>query len=225
MFLPREETLLLSFDTEAVDDYKDVEFLLVTLDKYDMHATFFVTGDFLEKYPSLVQRMITEDHEVGCHTLSHPYLPFLAKHEEFVELNVCKATLESAGVNVLGFRAPYRLLSFHTFKLLRKSDYNYDASFYRIPFLPKSLSFIREIPTSTFFVLPLDDYVLLRALHLPEEFYFYILQHHPGRYHSFSFHPRIIAQYPEDFDSLLAHYADEGLLSLRHRDCVVMDVC
>lgn len=34
-------------------------------------ATFFLVGERVEKYPEVVQRIIDEGHEVGCHTYSH----------------------------------------------------------------------------------------------------------------------------------------------------------
>ena len=37
-------------------------------------ATFFITGDYLEKEPELVRRMVDEGHTVGNHTVNHPNL-------------------------------------------------------------------------------------------------------------------------------------------------------
>ncbi|MCJ1239884.1 chitin deacetylase [Varicellaria rhodocarpa] len=53
--------------------------LLDTLKQYNFHATFFITGNNLGKgpidttspYPSIIQRMISEGHQVASHTWSH----------------------------------------------------------------------------------------------------------------------------------------------------------
>ena len=39
-----------------------------------LHTTFFLTGDFLQKYPELAKRMVREGHEVGNHSFTHPHL-------------------------------------------------------------------------------------------------------------------------------------------------------
>lgn len=37
-------------------------------------TTFFLTGDFIQKYPEIVRRMNREGHEIGNHTQDHPHL-------------------------------------------------------------------------------------------------------------------------------------------------------
>ncbi|BDU75143.1 hypothetical protein METESE_01010 [Mesoterricola sediminis] len=39
-----------------------------------IRTTFFLTGEFIRKYPDLVRRMDREGHELGNHTLDHPHL-------------------------------------------------------------------------------------------------------------------------------------------------------
>ena len=38
-----------------------------------IRTTFFLTGDFVHKYPDLVRRMDREGHELGNHSLTHPH--------------------------------------------------------------------------------------------------------------------------------------------------------
>ena len=40
----------------------------------DLEITLFVTGGFIERYPTLVRRAVLAGHEVGNHTFSHPHL-------------------------------------------------------------------------------------------------------------------------------------------------------
>ena len=37
-------------------------------------CTFFVTGDILKRYPSLIKNIIELGHEIACHTYSHKSL-------------------------------------------------------------------------------------------------------------------------------------------------------
>jgi peptidoglycan/xylan/chitin deacetylase (PgdA/CDA1 family) len=48
--------------------------LLELLDELDLEITLFVTGRFIERYPTLVRQAVLNGHEVGSHTFSHPHL-------------------------------------------------------------------------------------------------------------------------------------------------------
>ena len=51
--------------------------LLDVLAKHNVKATFFMIGNRIERHPETVNRVITEGHQVGNHTYSHPVLGFL----------------------------------------------------------------------------------------------------------------------------------------------------
>jgi peptidoglycan/xylan/chitin deacetylase (PgdA/CDA1 family) len=48
--------------------------ILDALKAKNIKATFFLTGEFIHKYPALVRRIVSEGHDVGDHTWSHPHL-------------------------------------------------------------------------------------------------------------------------------------------------------
>ena len=48
--------------------------LLDLLHQHDLEVTIFVTGRFIERYPSIVRRAVLSGHEIGNHTYSHPHL-------------------------------------------------------------------------------------------------------------------------------------------------------
>ena len=54
--------------------------LLDLLHELDLEITLFVTGGFVERYPTLVRRALLEGHEVGNHTYSHPHLTTYAEN-------------------------------------------------------------------------------------------------------------------------------------------------
>lgn len=45
--------------------------ILDTLKKHNIHAAFFLVGNYIEKNPELVRRMVDEGHIVGNHTYHH----------------------------------------------------------------------------------------------------------------------------------------------------------
>jgi peptidoglycan/xylan/chitin deacetylase (PgdA/CDA1 family) len=48
--------------------------ILDTLKREGIHATVFLTGEYMQRYPDLVRRISDEGHLVGNHTFSHPHL-------------------------------------------------------------------------------------------------------------------------------------------------------
>jgi peptidoglycan/xylan/chitin deacetylase (PgdA/CDA1 family) len=54
--------------------------LLDLLQLHDLEATIFVTGRYIERYPSIVRRAVLSGHEIGNHTFSHPHLTTYAKN-------------------------------------------------------------------------------------------------------------------------------------------------
>ncbi len=46
--------------------------LLDILAAHHLHATFFVIGENVERYPKILQRAVREGHEIGNHSWSHP---------------------------------------------------------------------------------------------------------------------------------------------------------
>ena len=68
--------------------YKYTEEILDILKKYDVRATFFTVGTNVERFPELVQRELSEGHEVANHTYSHDYNFIYESPENFLlEIN------------------------------------------------------------------------------------------------------------------------------------------
>ena len=65
----KKNNFFLTFD--ASDDDTNLDYILGVLKKYHVTATFFITGNFLKKYPKDVRRIVAEGHIVGNHTYSH----------------------------------------------------------------------------------------------------------------------------------------------------------
>ncbi len=47
--------------------------ILDILKKYNVKATFFIIGNKILKNKSIIQRMVDEGHQIGCHTYSHTF--------------------------------------------------------------------------------------------------------------------------------------------------------
>lgn len=67
--IPEQKTIYLTFD-DGPGPYTDR--LLDILAKYDVKATFFVTGNYPDYY-DCIQRAYEEGHAIGVHTFTHDY--------------------------------------------------------------------------------------------------------------------------------------------------------
>lgn len=106
--------------------------LLEIFSRHDVRATFFVLGWVAEKFPNLVQQIVREGHEVGCHSYWHRPI-YTISPEEFREdtRRAKKVTEDSAGAPVKAYRAPSFSLTQGTewaAKILVEEGFEYDSS-------------------------------------------------------------------------------------------------
>ena len=73
----RRREIALTFDGGSINNAADE--ILDSLKDSGIECTFFLTGEFMRKYPQTVKRIINEGHEVGNHTWSHPHLTTFAQ--------------------------------------------------------------------------------------------------------------------------------------------------
>jgi peptidoglycan/xylan/chitin deacetylase (PgdA/CDA1 family) len=82
--------------------------ILDILDRYQLTATFFLTGNWVRRNPDLAREIILRGHEIGQHTFSHHRLPELNDNElvrEFEQME--KALRDELNVTTELFRPPY----------------------------------------------------------------------------------------------------------------------
>jgi len=80
-----EKTVYLTFDAGYENGY--TEKILDTLKEHQVPAAFFLVGNYIEKNPELVKRMINEGHIVGNHTYSHKDLRHISDEEFKKQIN------------------------------------------------------------------------------------------------------------------------------------------
>jgi len=126
--------ILLTFDIEndcGLQSYKGIEIglpqILHILNKYDIPATFFVTGEVTERFPKMVQAL-SENYEIGCHGLYHESLQLIDSNK-IAQIKRAKELLEETiGQSILGFRAPYLYVCPELFDALKSLGFIYDSS-------------------------------------------------------------------------------------------------
>nr|CAG29824.1 putative oligosaccharide N-glucosamin deacetylase [Alicyclobacillus acidocaldarius subsp. acidocaldarius DSM 446] len=82
--------------------------ILSTLRDYGVPATFFCIGQQVERFPDVLKSIHQAGHEIGNHTMTHPYLTKLTDAEIERELRECQAAIEKVvQVPIRYFRPPY----------------------------------------------------------------------------------------------------------------------
>ena len=82
--------------------------MLDTLDKAQVHATFFVTCRFAEKFPELVEQIAAAGHEIGNHGYKHPHPDQLSVAQNQQDITKSEAILEKiTGVKPTLYAPPY----------------------------------------------------------------------------------------------------------------------
>ena len=66
----QEQVLYLTFDAGYENGCTGK--ILDILEKHNVSAAFFLVGNYIEKNPDLVRRMVADGHIVGNHTMHHP---------------------------------------------------------------------------------------------------------------------------------------------------------
>lgn len=81
----------LSFD--AAQEKGEIEAIVKALDKYQIKATFFVTGQWADRFPETVKQLNGSGHEVMNHTENHPHLLHCSTDELSSQLLSCSEKL------------------------------------------------------------------------------------------------------------------------------------
>ncbi len=96
----------LTFD--AAWGNEDTRQLIDILARYGVKATFFVVGDWVDRYPDSVRELHEAGHEVMNHSAKHPHMNRLSAQQIITEVNTCSDKIEAVtGVRPTLFRCPY----------------------------------------------------------------------------------------------------------------------
>lgn len=110
----------LSFD--AAWGNEDTQQLIDILAKYNVKATFFVVGDWVDKYPESVKALHDAGHEVMSHSAHHDHFNALSAEQIAADLQLSCDKIEAVtGVRPTLFRPPYGEYDDHVITTTRAS--------------------------------------------------------------------------------------------------------
>ena len=77
-------------------------------DQYNVKATFFLVGFWIEKYPEMVAEIASRGFEIGTHSDTHPQMSKLSEQKVRDELTTsCRKLVDITGNPVKVFRPPF----------------------------------------------------------------------------------------------------------------------
>ena len=76
----------------------DIDLILETLSKNKVKATFFMVGDWIEKFPDAVKKIYESENEIANHSESHPHVNNLPYEKNLEQITGSPTTL---------YRGPY----------------------------------------------------------------------------------------------------------------------
>ena len=97
--------------------------ILNLLDKYNVKATFFVSGVNAKRHPEIIREIIARGHSIGNHSYSHnPFLMLKSYRAIKREITQAKEILKDMGVETSAFRPPVGIINPGLGKILDELD-------------------------------------------------------------------------------------------------------
>lgn len=101
-----QNKIALTFDVAWEDS--DLDDILAMLDQHQAKATFFITGDFAQRFPERVKQISDSGHDVENHSNRHPHVNKLSESQVKDDASACNDILKSiTGKDTVYYRAPY----------------------------------------------------------------------------------------------------------------------
>ncbi len=108
IYCVQRDQKMLSISFDAAWGNEDTQQLIDILGRYNVKATFFVVGDWVDRYPESVKALHDAGHEIMNHSNTHAHLPQLSAQQITDDLSACNDKIESVtGVRPTLIRLPY----------------------------------------------------------------------------------------------------------------------
>ena len=86
----------------------DIDSILKTLDKNQVKITFFLVGDWIDKYPEATEKIFKSGNEIGSHSNTHPHVNDLTYEKNLEEIEKSNEKIEKITKKRTNlYRTPY----------------------------------------------------------------------------------------------------------------------
>ena len=108
IYCVQRDQKLVSISFDAAWGNEDTQQLIDILACYNVKATFFVVGQWVDKYPESVKALHDAGHEIMNHSKTHAHYPQLSPDQIVADLNACNDKIQQVtGVRPALVRLPY----------------------------------------------------------------------------------------------------------------------
>ena len=98
----------IAFTMNCAWNADDIDSILETLKNNEVHITFFMVGEWVDKYPEAVKKIYEAGHEIGSHSNTHPHVNNLTAEKNLEEIKLSVDKIERiTGYKTNLYRAPY----------------------------------------------------------------------------------------------------------------------
>ena len=120
IYCVQRDQKMLSISFDAAWGNEDTQQLIDILEQYGVKATFFVVGDWVDKYPESVKALSDAGHEVMNHSSTHAHYSQLSTDEIIADVTACNDKIEAVtGVRPTLIRPPYGEYDDHVITAIR----------------------------------------------------------------------------------------------------------
>ena len=108
IYCVQRDNKAVSLTFDAAWGNEDTQTLIDILDRYGVRATFFLVGQWVDKYPESVKALSDAGMEIGDHSDTHPHMAKLSAKQIKDEVTACSEKITAiTGGEVKLFRCPY----------------------------------------------------------------------------------------------------------------------
>lgn len=101
-----DKVISLTFDVAW--ENSNTQELIDILDEYNARATFFITGDWCDRYPEDVRQFSDAGHEIGNHSDQHPHVKGMNVNDLITDTKAASLKIRNiTGKDPQLYRAPY----------------------------------------------------------------------------------------------------------------------
>ncbi len=117
-----EKVVALTFDDGPSPEWTPK--ILDELKKADVKATFFMIGEYVEKYPLIAKRVADEGHDIGNHSYDHKVLIYYRMKTLEREINQAEKVIQNVtGIKTKYFRPPKAWITYKEKEKIREMGY------------------------------------------------------------------------------------------------------
>ena len=114
----------IAFTMNCAWNADDIDSILETLKNNDVKITFFMVGNWVDKYPEAVKKIYEAGHEIGSHSNTHPHVNKLSSEKNLEEIKLSVSKIEKiTGCKTNLYRAPYGEYNDTVIKVAKENGY------------------------------------------------------------------------------------------------------